>query len=915
MVREQFRVSLKKYLQSAGISLKTLADTIGLHQQVLSRKLSGISSSQLTHTEIKKIIVTLATWKVISTLDQASELLGQLELKANIFSNEEWESYPLNQLEKPLLNSHQQVRTTLATYTETSSASARIFHLNNLPVQLTRLIGREWVVEKICELLTAPHTCIVSLIGPGGSGKTRLAIEVGRVIETHFYEGVCFVNLAEVNEVAWVGSAIAQTLGLASTDSPDQLSNLKDFLRDKQLLLILDNFEHLVEAAGLVEELLKAAPGVKIIVTSRVVLGLYGEKEFAVPALNLPDAIDLVNRFNYQKYDAIELFIERVKAVIPDMVVSDEVIWQATKIATQLDGLPLALELAASRVKLLPLPVLLERLTAHKLDLLSNGARNLPSRQRALRNTLDWSYHLLEPAEQQLFQKLGVFRGSFSLEEVQVICSDASEDGVYKATGMLDRLGDLLNNSLITPAQLQEASYGISLQASSLILSTRFRMLETFREYALEKLCEADELSHLKLVHFQYYIRVLENAREQLNGPDLNTWLNFLDSSLPNIRTACESCLSLIELSEIIPEKRESYIFDGLRMCRNLVNYWDIRGVYVEGKLFTGQILEAARQAGLNDTFEYAWALTTLGIMTGRLGEFNQSQTILDESLALFERLGERTGEATTLKFKGEFMQLCGDYAQSLQLFSRAEEICRQSNDNFTLGTVLTGAAFLHKTLGNFATNNEKLTEALQIFESQDNKRWIAGCWFELGAAAMAQRQLNTALFYLQKCLIMHLEQGDYRILAFDYRSLATVAYVQADYTNAENYLINSLRLSCRTGDKYQIGMSLALMSILNVTKYELDSCDKLPEERNQYLRVTARLMGGCEAQFNLAQAVINPIYEDAYNESVAKARNILGETEFIANYTQGLTTPLALILKNFSSQPLLSYISSNSHL
>ncbi|OJV92170.1 MAG: hypothetical protein BGO39_09650 [Chloroflexi bacterium 54-19] len=857
----------------------------------------------LTHPEIKKIIQTLAEWKAISSQEQANELLTQFELKANIFSDEEWDRFPLNELEKTEPASTLPLVWTPPSLTTCKTTSPYdSFRFNNLPVQLTSLVGREPEVARIGHLLGCTTNRLLSLIGPGGCGKTRLAVEVGRVYNCNFKQGVCFVDLSEVNETPWVGTTIAKALGLNLTTITNPVQILKEFLRDQQVLLILDNFEHITGASGLLEELLKAAPGVKIMVTTRVVLHLYGEQEFAVPPLDLPGPDEPVDNFNYSKFDAIRLFVERARGVKPDFEVDSENATSLAKICSLLNGIPLALELAATRVKVLSLPVLLERLTTQKLDVLNNGAHNLPHRHKTLRNTLEWSFYLLNPDGQQLFRGLGIFRGSFSLEAVNYVVGKVLEKPTYEDKFALDGLGDLLDNSLIIRSEFNKTAFGFDLPAGNLVSSSRFRLLETLREYAFEQLTKNKEVTRLRVAHFQYYLELVEKASKQLNGPDQNLWLAFLDSEYPNIRTALEMGPSFLETEEVVPGGRDRIILDGLKMCHSLSVYWDIRGYYAEGKLITSHFLEAARQADLTRTVEYAWGLCYLGIWTGRLGDFALAEEGLIASLGLFERLEEKSGQITVLTFLGSFVQLLGNDSKALGLFSQAEELCLQTNDKNSLGNVLINTAILLKTKGQFEPAVDRLHQALAIFQEEGNRRLIATCLHNLGATALNQRKISFALDYLNQCLQIRLEQADYHNLAYDYRMLAVAAYFQHDYVTSQNHLLESLRYSYRIGDKYQIGMDLALLAILYVAEFELylASAENLLDESKQNLYTAARLMGTSAVQLNLAGTALNPVYQNIYEEKYRKVQTLLGEAEFNANYTIGLTSPLNVTLESF---------------
>ncbi|MBN9390978.1 MAG: hypothetical protein J0I20_23320 [Chloroflexi bacterium] len=894
MNHQRFRDLVRDYRRSAGFTQKALADVLGLHQQVLSRKMSNIGFAQLNHAEVKKIILTLTDWQAISNQAQVDELLNQFDLEPNFFSQEEWESYPLKRLAKSPSNAYSRLQKPQSGLTSLGEASlSNTFHFDNLPVQLTTLIGRETVVAQAGQLLTLPNTRLLSFIGPGGSGKTRLAIEVGRVYKANFFHGVCFVNLAEITDSVRVGAAIYQALGQKG-QTPYLTQELKGFLRDLQLLLILDNFEQLTGANGLIEELLKFATGLKILVTTRVVLRLYGEQEFVVPTLALPGPGEELNRENADKYDAIHLFVERIRAINPDFYLADENVWVIAKICHQLNGLPLALELAAARTRLLSLTALLDRLTVQKLDLLSNGSISLPQRQKTLRNTLGWSYRLLTPEEQILFRILGIFRGSFSVEAVQAVWSEVLGDPTINEMVTMDWLEALLEESLINKVQHAEPTYGFTLSTGNLTSSSRFKMLETIREYALEQLKFQGEYVRCYLAKLNYYLELTGRLREQINGPDQNRWLNMLDLEYANIRTLIETGLSL--LTDTTPGEQTEIIVAGLKLCRNLGSYWDTRGFYVEGQLTANNFLAAARQNEMTGTKEYSWTLSISGLMTGRLGDFGQAQGILDEGYHKFAALHEKSGEAYTLNFQGSFAFLVGDYTLARQKLVQAEEICYQTNDKRNLGRVLISLAILDQTLGNYTQANDQIRHSLLIYQDEGNKRMIGACLNNLAGTALLEQDYETARTYFYECLRLHTEQAEYRSIAYTLRGLATISYYQGEYSDADTKLLESLRLSYRIGDKYQIGQNLALLAILNVAKFERNLLDDISQEPNHYLEAAARLMGGSAVQFNLIQAEIEPLFKDLYLKKIQTARSRLGEAEFNNYYNKGLNLSLSMI-------------------
>ncbi|MBO0793570.1 MAG: hypothetical protein J2P36_21830, partial [Ktedonobacteraceae bacterium] len=375
-----FSEGVQKHLHASGYSQKELADALGLHPKVLSRKLNGSGNARLTHLEVQRIVTTLAHWRVITTQAEALHLLKLAQVEPTIFSDEEWQTPPLNTLSKSALS------------IPTGAPDPSQFLLqHDLPAQTTRLIGREWAVERLKHLLSREGTRLLTLTGSGGSGKTRLALQVASELMSVFPHGVWFVALAGVRDADQVPISIIQALNLKSAPDLPPLQLLINYLKNKQLLLVLDNFEQVGEAAIVVDKLLASAPGLKILITSRVVLHLYGEHAFSVPPLDIPDPTIELEASTLLRYGAVQLFVERTQAIIPDFTLTNENAAIISQICARVDGLPLALELAAARMRALPPRLLLERLSQARLPLLTKGARNLPDRQQTLHNTITWS--------------------------------------------------------------------------------------------------------------------------------------------------------------------------------------------------------------------------------------------------------------------------------------------------------------------------------------------------------------------------------------------------------------------------------------------------------------------------------------------------------------------------------------------
>jgi len=725
-----FGDSLQEYLRVSGYSQKNLAHELGLNSKVLSRKLHGSENAYLTQMEVKRIIIILARWHVITTQDELLQLLELAQMQPGSFSAGEWQSPPLDQLAaKPV-----------QPMPISDSIPEMQARRSNVPVPLTRLIGREWAVERLRQLLGREEVRLVTLMGPGGSGKTRLAMHVAGELADTFAQGVCFVRLTGVRDSAQVPIGIVQALGMTPSSSISLVQSLVNFLREKELLLVLDNFEQVTDAATVVGELLAEVPRLKVLVTSRVVLHLYGEREFSVPPLDVPDPNLVTSAAELAQYAAVQLFVERAQAVEFDFALTDENAGSVAQICVKLDGLPLALELAAARVKVLPPAILLDRLTAARLSVLTGGARDLPSRQQTLHNTFTWSYNLLSPVEQRWFARLGAFTGGWSLEAIEAMArAGAAEQGSMPAdASLLDMLEQLVDNSLV----MRQPMVGGQM---------RFVMLETLREYALERLVEHGELERLRDWHACYYLGVAEAAEAGLKGENQLVWLARLVAERDNLRAALEWSLQRARARMMLSSELPA-VEVCLRLAAALRSYWEWQGYLTEGRGFLDAVLEISleEKAGKTVLAARARALSEAARLVCLQNEPVRAVELAEESIALWRQLDESHGLATALFYRGWAAHIMGEHELAKRLY---EEGLQLTDDTWLRAQLL----FYLGTAAGFTADFEQMRsfydQSRRLFEQVGDKSAVADLLKDMGGMLILEGNYSEAVASLLRSI------------------------------------------------------------------------------------------------------------------------------------------------------------------
>ncbi|HEV7129154.1 MAG TPA: tetratricopeptide repeat protein [Ktedonobacterales bacterium] len=639
-----------------------------------------------------------------------------------------------------------------------------------LPAYLTRLIGREHDEAMVAHLLRRPDVRLLTLIGPAGIGKTRLAVQVAGSSAAEFRDGVHFVDLAAVRDPNTVLTMIAQTLGVHDPGSPLAADQLSASLRGKQVLFTLDNFEQVVAAAPQIAELLAAHPEVKALVTSRAALRVRGEQEYAVPPLELPDPRHiLTSEGDLTRYAAIALLLQRVRAIKPAFEVTAATAPIMAHICRRLDGLPLAIELAAPLLKLLSPTALLARLE-HQLSVLSGGALDLPARQRTMEHTIAWSYDLLDQEEQALFRQLGVFVGGWTLGAAEAVCSPAS------ASRVLDGMARLIDKSLVR--QIGEAA-----------AEPRFGMLEAIREYAVQQLDASAEAAAPRRSHAAYYMALAELAAPQLTGPDQDAWLDRLAGEYDNIQAAIGWALASGE------------VLLGLRLAGPLLRFWYVRGHLSEGRMWLEQLLARAASIPAPELEgPRARALYTAGVLAAEQSDYRRASELAAASGALYQHLGDARWTAAALVLGGNVAKFQADYARAAQLFEDAlAEFKRLGDDQFTAVALNNLGAVLIEQ-GDYLRATALYEESLALKRRVGDRHAIGVALQNLGDLAHRQQHHARAALLYAECLVIRREQADTGSIAQLLSNMGAVAIAQGDYAHARALLDESATLCRETG-------------------------------------------------------------------------------------------------------------------
>jgi predicted ATPase/DNA-binding CsgD family transcriptional regulator len=657
--------------------------------------------------------------------------------------------------------------------------------LASLPIPLTTMIGREQEVQAICDLLARPEVHLLTITGTGGVGKTRLALEVSRVVRADFPDGVCFVPLAPVSDPARVIASIAQALGLWEvTDLPPE-EQVPAVLRERNLLLLLDNFEHVITAAPQLTRLLASCPLLKILVTSRAALHLSGEHEIPIFPLTVLDLTHLPEPEALSQQASVGLFLLRTQAIQPAFEVTPANARAIAEICVHLDGLPLAIELAAARSKLLAPQALLKRLS-HRLEVLTSGAQDLPARQQTLRNTLQWSYDLLTIEEQRLFRWLSIFVGGCTLEAAEAVCQASSEQ---TSSSVLEGVASLLDKSLVQQTEREGDA-------------PRLVMLETLREFGLACLQKQGELDAARRAHARYYVAFVEQVEPLIQGPEQPLWLARLERDLDNLRTILQAGTS----------GGEEELELSLRLASALWGFWVGRGHLREGR---GFLLGLLARSEASATPVRLKGLITVGVLIWGHSSLDARglEPIADEALAIAKQQEDQIRLAIAMILRGMALTLeKHDYVTAQVCLEEALTEARASGDPYTIN-------WAFRALGTLALFQQDVLRAVALFEQDlalcraiGNNVNTFGALSLLARAELRQGHAVRAQTLLEEGLSTLREMGNPWWIALILGLLGQGAFQQGELSQAEAFLTESARLAHEVGDRRIVAQSRLLL-------------------------------------------------------------------------------------------------------
>lgn len=745
---------------------------------------------------------------------------------------------------------------------------------NNLPQQLTSFVGRDREIKEVMRLLNT--TRLLTLTGTGGCGKTRLALQVAAEVLEQYPDGVWFIDLAPINDPSLIPQTVAQVLDVKEEGVP-LTETLLNYLRYKTVLLVFDNYEHLIVARDLLSKLLQhTLPTLRVLTTSREVLGITGELVWRVPSLSIPSLNQLLPLENLTQYEAVQLFIDRAVLARPTFTVTNQNAPDVAQICQRLDGIPLAIELAAARVRVMSVEQINQRLN-ERFKLLTGGSRTLLPRQQTLRALIDWGYNLLDEIEQRLLRRLSVFGGGWTLEAAEFVCAGQG----IEQTEILDLLSALVNKSLVVLEE-QEAD------------TVRYRFLETLRQYGKEKLIAAGEAAQFEQRYRIYYLELVEAIDSQQNI------LAKLEAELNNLRAVLVSY-----------ETTEAEVQEQLRLVLGLSNFWAFCGHWAEGRQWLEKILSkdytyptatlatlmnrlgdlAIRQGDyraahslyedslnlhrqLNATAEIAHDLFNLGTVALCQSEYTLARLLYEESLQIQQRLGNLTGLPRLLFTLGVSHENQGNFEVAQTFYQESFEIGQKLGDRFWMAYALSGFGSIAEKLGNYELAQSYYRDSFNIRRQLGDKQGIAYSRNGFGSVAEKLGDLARAQLLHQDSLQTQRELGDKLGISYSLRFLGSLAERNQDYEQAQSLYKESLQICRELKDK--LGATLAFEGLSRV----------LTAQRR--FAPAIKLLGVTHTLREALGCPIIPVERDRHQQMLHTLKSVTDEHTFASLFAQG---------------------------
>lgn len=740
-----------------------------------------------------------------------------------------------------------------------AAARPALVSATNLPVPMSSLVGRRQEVEAVRRLLESNR--LVTLTGPGGTGKTRLAVAVAAGLVDTYKDGIWLIELAPLADATLIPAAVAQTIGVKEQPDRPMAAALVAALKARHLLLILDNCEHLVSgAAALIDAIVAACPSVQVLATSQEVLRIPGEMVYRVAALTVPDEHDGRTPEAVQAYEAVQLFVERAAAVAPGFGLTAQNAAAIAEICRRLDGIPLAIELAAARARLLSPGQIAERLS-DRFRLLAGGSRTALPRQQTLRGAIDWSYNLLDEPERAVLQRLSVFAGGWSLEAAEVVCADeplAPHSPTPSPSGrgeeqtappidtfeVLDLVAELADKSLIVVRGAEA--------------ELRYGMLGTIRQYAAERLVESGEASAIRVRHRDWYLALAERGSSEIQGPDQAVWLERLEMEHDNLRAAIDWSLG-------------DDVEAGLRIAVALSRFWDIRSHAAEGWQRLERAVAAATEAS---AVLRANGLTHAGLLAQRSGELGRAVQWGSEAVALYRETSDSDGLSMALNNLALAERRLGNQDRAAALLDESLELRRSSGKRRSLAIALGNVGLAARDRGDYKQALDRYSQALDLFRSLTDKERVAWMLNNLAGVMVELREYERALSYCEEAFAISEALHDEHRLAWLLRIEGMVARGQGHLPLALTKLRESLDRFRALNDREGIAYCLRELAATATT------CRKPAE--------AVRLLASETALRESAGFVLTPVLGDHREGYIAEARAALGEAAFNRAWADG---------------------------